>query len=78
MNKGNTLTEIVFGYFIIGASLGTQMVKNQPVVQETGFHPWVGKIPGEQNGNPHQHSYLENSMEPGGLQPVGSQRVRHD
>ena len=32
------------------------------------------------NGNPVQYSCLENSMdgEPGGLQSMGSQRVRHD
>ena len=27
------------------ASLVTQVVKNQPARQETGFDPWVGKIP---------------------------------
>ena len=25
-----------------------------------GFDPWVGKIPGEGNGNPLQYSFLEN------------------
>ena len=35
---------------------------------------------GEGNGNPLQDSCLENPMdrEPGGLQSMGSQRVRHD
>ena len=27
------------------ASLVAQMVKNLPAMQETGFNPWVGKIP---------------------------------
>ena len=27
-----------------------------------GFDPWVGKIPGEENGNQLQYSCLENSM----------------
>ena len=27
------------------ASLVAQLVKNAPAVQETGFDPWVGKIP---------------------------------
>ena len=33
------------------------------------FDPWVGKIPGEGNGNPLQYSYLRNpwTEEPGGL-----------
>ena len=40
-----------------------QMVKNLPAMQET----WVGKIPGEGNGNPLriQYSCLENSMDIG-------------
>ena len=39
-----------------------------------------GRSPGEGNGNPLHYSCLESSMdgEPGGIQPVGSQRVRHD
>ena len=39
-----------------------------------------GSIPGEGRGNPLQCSCLENPMEeePGGLQSMGSQRVRHD
>ena len=27
------------------AALVTQTVKNLPAIQETGFYPWVGKIP---------------------------------
>ena len=30
-----------------------------------GFNPWVGKIPGEEHGNPLQYSCLENSMDRG-------------
>ena len=30
-----------------------------------GFHPWVGKIPWRRNGNPLQHSCLENPMDRG-------------
>jgi len=43
------------------ASLVAQSVKNLPAVQETG----VGKIPGEENGNPLQYSCLENIMDRG-------------
>ena len=44
------------------------------------FHPWVRKIPGEGHGNPSgilawRILWVE---EPGGLQAIGSQRVRHD
>ena len=48
---------------IIGlrTSLVAQMIKNLPAIQET----WVGKIPGEGNGNPLQYSCLENHMDRG-------------
>ena len=42
----------------------------------------LGSIPGEGTSYPLQYSCLENSIpwteKPGGLQPMGSQRVRHD
>ena len=47
-----------------GAFLLAQTVKNLPAVQET----WLGKIPGEGNGNPLQYSCLENSMGRGAWQ----------
>ena len=42
--------------------------------------PGLGRSPGEGNGNPLKYSCLENSMdrEPGGLQPMVSQRVGHN
>ena len=44
-----------------------------------GLIPGSGRFPGEGNGNPLQYSCLENSTEkPGGLQSMGSQRVRHN
>ena len=36
-----------------------QTVKNLPAMQKFGFNPWVGKIPGEGNGNPLQYSRLD-------------------
>ena len=41
------------------------MVKTQPAVQEIRFDPWVGKTPGEGNGNTFLCSCLENSMDKG-------------
>ena len=38
--------------------------------------PWVGKIPGEGEGSPLQHSGLENPTDC--IQSTGSQRVGHD
>ena len=45
-----------------------------------GFDPWVGKIPGGGNSNPLWYSCLEIpwTEECGGLQSLGSQRVRRD
>ena len=40
-----------------------QMVNKPPAMRETGFGPWVGKIPGEGNGYPFQYPGLENSMD---------------
>ena len=48
--------------------------------QETGSIPGLGRSPGEGNGNPLQYSCLEIpwTEEPGELQSMGLQRVRHD
>ena len=45
---------------------------------DLGSPPGSGRSPGEGNGNPLQYSCLEYPMEPGRLQSMGSQRVRHD
>ena len=48
---------------------------------DPGSIPELGRFPGEGNGYPLQYSCLENSMdreEPGGLQSMGSQRIRHN
>ena len=34
------------------ASLVAQMVKNPPTMQETSFHPWIGKIPRRKKRQP--------------------------
>ena len=46
-----------------------------------GFHPWVGKIPLEEEMVTHSSVAawkIPWTEEPGGLQSPGSQRVRHD
>ena len=57
------------------------MVKNLPAntrdTENMDSFPGSGRSPEEGNGNPLQYSSLENPMD-GGLQSVGSQRVRHD
>ena len=59
------------------ASLVSQMVKNVPAMRETGFDPWVGKIPLEEGMATHSREFLPGESpwieEPGGLQSMGSQ-----
>ena len=58
-----------------GLNIVAQLVKNPLAMQETGFDPWVGKIPWRKKGYPLQYSSLENSMD---CIVHGSQRVGHD
>ena len=78
---------LMFSYFSIepfyftlasfpGGSDGKESAYN---AGDLGSIPGLGRSPGEGNGNPLQYSCLENPMSRGGgLQSVGSQRVRHD
>ena len=63
------------------ASLVAQMVKNPPAMQETWVQCMVGKIPWRRAWQP-TPVFLPGespwSEEPGGLQSMGSQRVRQD
>ena len=45
---------------------GVSTVKNPPAnAGDAGSIPGLGRSPGEGNGNPHQYSCLENSIDPG-------------
>ena len=63
---------------------GRSAVKNLPanagVTGDVGSRPRLGRSPGGGNGNSLQYSCLGNPMaeEPGGLQSMESQKVRHD
>ena len=70
-------------YHLYGALQVALMVKNLPAnaenLRDMGWIPgWVGKIPGEGNGNPLQYSCLENPMDRGTWQATvhGVARVR--
>ena len=54
------------------------MVKNSPAnAGDMGSVLGSGRSPGETRSNPLQYSGLENpTEEPGGLQPMGAQRIR--
>ena len=63
------------------ASLMAQMVKNPPATQETRVPSLGRKDPLEESMAPHSSIFPRESpwtKEPGGLQSMGSQRVRHD
>ena len=68
---------------MIGASHVAQMVKN-PLASagDTGLIPWLGRSPGEGNGNLLQYSCLENPMDRrcwlSTVHRVVSQRVGRD
>ena len=64
-----------------GASLVAQMRKNLPAMRETRFTPWIEKIPWKRAWQPTPVFLPGESQwteEPGELQSVRSQRVRHD
>ena len=67
-----------------GASQVVLVVKNLSDnagdVRDMGSIPGSGRSPGEGNGNPPQHSCLENpwTEEPGSLKSIPSQRVEHN
>ena len=58
------------------------MVKNLPAnagdTRDMGSVPGLGRSPGGEYGSPLRYSYLENPMEPNGLQSMELQRVGHD
>ena len=47
-------------------------------VGDLSLIPGLGRSPGEGTGNPLQYSCLENPMDGGGWQSMGSKRVGHD
>ena len=56
------------------------LLANAGDIRDAGSVPGSGRSPGGGQGNPLQYSCLEVPMErePGRLQSMGSQRVRHD
>ena len=61
---------------------GGAVVKNSPAnagdARHMGSMPGAGRSPGVGNGNPLKYSCLENSLDGGAPQSVGSQRDRYD
>ena len=71
---------IWLGPWLGRASLVAQMVESACNAGTPDSIHGLGRSLGEGNGNPLKYSFLENPMveKPGGLQSMGSQRVRHD
>ena len=71
------------GVAVDGTSQGASVVKKPAAsvggIRDVGSTPGSGRSPGGGNGTPLQYSCLETwTEEPGGLQCVGSHRVRQD
>ena len=56
-------SRVISLYTLNRASLVAQLAKTLPAVRETGFKPWVGKIPWRRERLPTPYSGLENSMD---------------
>ena len=67
-------TQRTLSKLTVGGSHGKESACN---VGEPGSIPGLRRSPGEGNGNPLAWRIPE-TEEPGGLQPIGLQRVRHD
>ena len=63
-----------------GFPSGSESKASARNAEDLGFIPWLGRSPGEGNGNPLQYSCLENPMDRGAWQATvhGLQRVGHD
>ena len=75
------LSVIMMEYHSLGFPDGL-VVKNPPANEgDVGLIPWLGRFPGEGNGNPLQDSCLGNPMDRGawrGYSSWGYKRVRHN
>ena len=68
-------------FIIIHASLVIQTVKNLPAMQEIPVQPLDQEDPLEKGLTTHSSILaweIPRTEEPGGLQPMGLQRARHD
>ena len=63
-----------------GTTSGKEPAANAGDIRNAGSVSGLGRVPGEGHGNPCQYSCLGNPVdeEPGRLQTIESQRVRHD
>ena len=76
-SRCNYFLSTYYATSFLGGSDGKESACN---VGDLGSSPGSRRSPGKGNGYPLQYSCLENPMDRGvgGLQSMGSQRVRHD
>ena len=77
----NSAHLLIKGQYPLGASLLAQMVKNPPAIQETQVRSLGPEDPLEEEMATHSSILawkIPWTEEPGGLQSMGLQRVRHD
>ena len=63
-----------------GSASGKELPANEADIRDLGSIPGSEICPGDGHGNPLQYACLDNpwTEEPGRLQSMGSQRVRHN
>ena len=72
------LVVLLYGSFP-GGTNGKEPPANAANMRDVGSIPGSGRSPRGENGNPLQYSWrIPWTEEPGRLQSIGSQRVRHD
>jgi len=64
--------------YSLGFSGGSDSKESACNAGDLGLSAGLGRSPGEGNSCPFQYSDLSRTEEPGRLQSMGSQRVRHD
>ena len=63
---------------ILGLPGGSDRKESTCNVEDLGSIPRLGRSPGRGHDNPLQYSFLENPMDRGAWQAMGSQRFGHD
>ena len=81
IKRENWGTTLVVKFSFRNSSLVAQTVKNPPAIQETWVRPLVQEDPLEKGMATHSSILawrISRTEYPGGLQSMGSQRVRHN
>ena len=78
LNQSLTALNLITSNFLafwLRSSGGSDGKRLSTMWETPGFDPWVGKFPGEGNGNPLQYSCLENPLDGGAWCPWGRKEL---